>query len=129
MKLLTLEWVEKAEGDFATVGRELRARKAPNYDAACFHAQQMAEKYLKAFLQENNQPIPKTHSLIDLLALVLPIDPSFHMIRPDLERLDRFAVRFRYPGETADRLEAKTAFNSAVVVRQFTRPKLGLPPI
>lgn len=127
MKPLTLEWVDKAEGDFTTSGRELRARKAPNYDAACFHAQQMAEKYLKALLQENDQPTPKTHSLIDLLALILLVDSSFHMIRPDLEILDRFAVRFRYPGEAADRHEAKTAFRSAVAVRGFMRPRLGLP--
>jgi HEPN domain-containing protein len=40
--------VTKAEGDFLTAGRELRARKSPNYDAVCFHAQQCAEKYLKA---------------------------------------------------------------------------------
>jgi HEPN domain-containing protein len=40
MNELTVEWVEKAEGDFATLGREVRARKHPNYDAACFHAQQ-----------------------------------------------------------------------------------------
>ena len=39
------EWVLKAEGDFLTAGRELRARKSPNYDAVCFHAQQCAEKY------------------------------------------------------------------------------------
>jgi HEPN domain-containing protein len=51
MNPLTLEWIEKAEGDLATTGRELRARKIPNYDAACFHAQQTAEKYLKAALQ------------------------------------------------------------------------------
>ncbi len=43
MQPLTLEWVAKAEGDFSTAGRELRARKAPNYDAACFHAQQCFE--------------------------------------------------------------------------------------
>ncbi len=54
MKPLTREWVEKAEGDFATARRELRARKDPNYDAACFHAQQCAEKYLKACLQEED---------------------------------------------------------------------------
>ena len=29
MNPLTLEWIEKAEGDFATAGRELRARKEP----------------------------------------------------------------------------------------------------
>jgi hypothetical protein len=38
MKLTTAEWMKKAEGDFLTAGRELRARKSPNYDAVCFHA-------------------------------------------------------------------------------------------
>jgi HEPN domain-containing protein len=53
------EWISKAEGDFLTAGRELRARKSPNYDAVCFHAQQCAEKYLKAVLQENEKRILK----------------------------------------------------------------------
>jgi len=51
MNPLTLEWVDKAEGDLITARREYRARKSPNYDAVCFHAQQAAEKYLKAYLQ------------------------------------------------------------------------------
>lgn len=29
MKPLTQEWVEKAEGDFATAGRELQVLRAP----------------------------------------------------------------------------------------------------
>lgn len=40
MNPLTLEWVEKAEGDLLTARREYRARRSPNYDAVCFHAQQ-----------------------------------------------------------------------------------------
>lgn len=48
MNGLLREWVDKAEGNYATAERELRARKFINYDAVCFHAQQMAEKYLKA---------------------------------------------------------------------------------
>ena len=60
------------EGDFATAGRELRARKNPNYEAACFHAQQCAEKYLKAILQEQSIPFGRTHNLIALLDLLLP---------------------------------------------------------
>ncbi len=52
MKPLTREWVDKAEGDRSTAQRELRVRKSPNFDAVCFHAQQCAEKYLKALLQE-----------------------------------------------------------------------------
>jgi hypothetical protein len=43
MKPLSNEWVDKSEGDFATANREVRVRKAPNYDAGCFHAQQCAE--------------------------------------------------------------------------------------
>ena len=54
MNPLTVEWVAKAESDLASALRDWRARKAPNYDAACFHAQQCTEKYLKALLQENN---------------------------------------------------------------------------
>ena len=77
MNPLSLEWIEKAEGDFATVQRELRARKAPNFDAACFHAQQCAEKYLKALLQEANVPFGKTHNLIALLELLLSIDSAW----------------------------------------------------
>jgi HEPN domain-containing protein len=53
---LIFEWRQKADGDLATAKRELRARSAPNYDAACFHAQQCAEKYLKALLQERAIP-------------------------------------------------------------------------
>ena len=70
------EWVSKAEGDFATAGRELRARTKPNYDAVCFHCQQCAEKYLKADLQANNKHIPKIHFLLELLAMILKFDTS-----------------------------------------------------
>jgi len=51
MKAITSEWVHKAEGDFLTAQREMKAAPA-NYDAVCFHAQQCAEKYIKARLVE-----------------------------------------------------------------------------
>ena len=38
MNAITHEWVEKADADFISAGREYRARKQPNYDAACFHS-------------------------------------------------------------------------------------------
>jgi HEPN domain-containing protein len=127
MNPLTLEWVEKAENDFATARRELRVRAAPNYDDVCFHAQQMAEKYLKGFLQENYIAIPKTHSLAELLALCLKLDASFTLIQADLNALEGYAVRFRYPGRTAAKGDAKAAFKSAEIIRNFLRSKLGLP--
>lgn len=95
MNPLTLEWIDKAEGDFATASREMRVRKLPNYDAVCFHAQQTAEKYLKAILQENRRPIPKTHSLVELLALIIEFEPVYLMLQPDLNVLEGYAVQYR----------------------------------
>jgi HEPN domain-containing protein len=126
MNELTREWIEKAEGDWRTSARELRARRHPNYDAVCFHAQQAAEKYLKAFLQENGTFFPKTHHLIDLLQRCVSVDPGFEFLRDLLILLDRYAVRYRYPGETADREEARRAFHAATRVRSFVRQRLGL---
>jgi HEPN domain-containing protein len=40
MNALLQEWIDKAEGDFHTASREVRAIKSPNYDAVCFHCQQ-----------------------------------------------------------------------------------------
>jgi HEPN domain-containing protein len=126
MKLTTTEWAVKAEGDFLTAGRELRARKSPNYDAVCFHAQQSAEKYLKAILQENEKHIPKIHNLIELMLLCEEIDGSFEMLRADLVTMERYAVRGRYPGETAEKGDAQSAYAAAGTTRKFIRQKLGL---
>jgi len=120
------EWVSKAEGDFLTAGRELRARKSPNYDAVCFHAQQCAEKYLKAVLQENDKPIPKIHNLIELMLLCEKMDSSFEMLRSDLVTMERFSVGVRYPGEMAEKEDAQSAFAAAGTVRTFVRQKLGV---
>jgi HEPN domain-containing protein len=104
----------------------VRARRHPNYDAAGFHAQQMAEKYFKAFLQEHGITFPRTHDLIELLELCLPIDFSFELQRPASLRLNRYAIRYRYPGESADKEEARQAFRLAKDVRKFFRQRLGI---
>lgn len=126
MKPTTAEWVSKAEGDFATAARELRARKAPNYDAVCFHAQQCAEKYLKAILQENNKSIPKIHFLLELLALILKFDGSYEFLKADLEVLEDYSVRYRYPGVSAEKDDAQATYAAVGTVRKFVRQKLGL---
>jgi len=120
------EWVSKAEGDFLTAGRELRARKLPNYDAVCFHAQQCAEKYLKAVLQENDKRIPKIHFLLELLAMILKFDGSYEFLKADLEVLEDHAVRFRYPGDMAEKDEAQAAYAAADIARTFVRQKLDM---
>ncbi len=36
MNRLTIEWVQKAEGDYIVAQKMLRARKQPVYDAVCY---------------------------------------------------------------------------------------------
>ncbi len=128
MNPLTLEWVDKAEGDFTTALRELRSRKSPNYDAACFHAQQCAEKYLKARLQEEVIAFSRTHNLTVLLDLLLPIEPGWDKLRTKLLGLTAFSVAYRYPGASADKDTAREALNFCREVREQVRLSLGLTP-
>ena len=126
MKHSTLEWIAKAEGDFVTALMSYRARKNPNYDATCYHAQQCAEKYLKARLEEANLSIPKTHNLYALLQLILPLEPSWQILAVDLNILSAFAVAYRYPGLSATKTDAKDTLARCKNMRKLTRTSFGL---
>jgi HEPN domain-containing protein len=95
MNALVAEWVAKAEADFNTARRELRVRRAPNYDGVCYHSQQCAEKMLKAFLVAEQLRPPPTHNLVELLRLCMRHDGTFDLLRPDLESLNGYGVVFR----------------------------------
>ena len=91
-------WVERAEEDLI-VARSAMRRKAPLIYPVCFHAQQCAEKYLKAMLIANRVDFPKTHDLLMLTSLceeagiLVPVD------KEDLNTLNDYSVRVRYPGD------------------------------
>jgi HEPN domain-containing protein len=106
------EWITKADGDFISALREYRARKHPNYDSACFHAQQCIEKYLKAVLIKNRASVSKVHDLEILLDQCLAFHPLWEPLREDMQLLTQYAVQFRYPGESADREEARQAIEA-----------------
>jgi len=93
---LTLEWIDKAEADLLSALREYRARKNPNYDAACFFSQQCVEKYLKAALIEVSLMPPRTHDLGLLLNQLLPHHPLWSDYREVLEQLTSYTVEYRY---------------------------------
>ncbi len=126
MKTVTREWIEKAEGDYRTAGREISAQP-PNYDATVFHAQQCTEKYLKARLIEAGIFFPKTHDLSSLLKLVPPSDPDWQALRPKLDALTSLGVEVRYPGMSADEEDAQEALATAQIVRSLVRSLLGFP--
>ena len=129
MNALVKEWIQKAKGDYHTALREYRARKAPNYDAAGFHAQQCIEKYLKALLQKHNKPFLKIHDLLTLMESCLSFIPELELQKEPLAFLNQFSVSFRYPGESANRGQAKKAIKAMKTIIQTLQTHLKLTDI
>lgn len=117
MNEVVREWIEKAEGDHLTATREAQA-DPPNYDAACFHAQQCVEKLMKAAVIAKREIPPRTHDLTVLSGLLNSLVPEWHWPVEELRLLSRSAVIFRYPGESADREEAEAALRVSKAMRE-----------
>jgi HEPN domain-containing protein len=111
-------WLAKADSDL-TAARRLLEHGGP-YDAVCFHAQQAAEKALKALLAFSNALIPRTHNLEDLLqqcTAVISAADAEDLERYDLAELTPFAVESRYDIEFwPDEAEASAAVSVAAAV-------------
>jgi HEPN domain-containing protein len=125
MNKLTAEWVAKAEEALAVVKRISKANP-PLYDAACFHCQQAAEKYLKALLQESGLVVPRTHEPAALLDLLLPHEARLKSLRRGLLSLGRYTVDYRYPGKWATARQVEAARRHALQTRTAIRKLLGV---
>ena len=99
---LVSEWVSKADLDFLTVDR--LCSEDPFRDIVAFHAQQAAEKYLKALLTLHQIEFPKTHELRRLLELLTEAEPQLVAGLTDITWLEPFGVEVRYPGDRPDTL-------------------------
>jgi len=121
MNATVKEWIDKAEGDYLTATRELRATESPNFDAVCFHTQQCIEKLMKALLIHWGALPPKTHDLATLGRLLEPVCKGWLWPVAELRLLSHAAIAFRYPGESADKKEAVEAFEIASRVREKLR--------
>jgi HEPN domain-containing protein len=121
MKPITLEWIDKAEEDWNVAQMSYRARKHPSYNAAVFHFHQCAEKYLKARLEEASLNSPRTHDLLILHQLVLPLEPNWQALQIHLAFLNPFAIVYRYPGIRATKTDAKSALRYCKEVRRVIR--------
>jgi HEPN domain-containing protein len=118
--------VDKAEEDFSSADVLLHAGEVPISSPACFHCQQCAEKYLKAYLQEHALEFARNHELLPLLELSITLDPEFKELKRDLESLNRYAVATRYPGLTIKVETAEAALASTKRIRKFVRRKLKI---
>ena len=69
----------------------------PLTNIVAFHCQQAIEKYLKAFLIENDVPLIKTHDLVKLNGMIKEIK-DLGIDRKKLITIDALYVESRYPG-------------------------------
>lgn len=123
---LVREWVAKAEEDYLTVEILVRQRRKRIHNSVCFHAQQCAEKYLKALLVSRKLPTRKTHDLGELADVLRSYEPSIALIEDLFDCLAPYAVESRYPGDDATAREAKAARKAAGEIRRFSRSRLKL---
>jgi HEPN domain-containing protein len=88
-----------------------------------FHAQQAAEKAIKAVLAHRGVHFPRTHDLEALLEIVHLTGITWPFATAEVEALTPFAVETRYPGCVAQVTdpEARQAIEAAEQVLRWAR--------
>jgi HEPN domain-containing protein len=90
------EWLARAEHDLR-VAEFLLTMPDPPPESIGFHAQQCAEKALKAYLTLRRMRFERRHDLNYLIDLCTPLDSAFDQLRSEAEELTPYAVEYRYP--------------------------------
>ena len=86
------------------------------FETACYHCQQAAEKYLKAFLISTEIEPPRTHDLTRLVALAKAVDSQFETLEEAAGVLTDYATLYRYPADvpvTCTQEDTKEAIETA----------------
>lgn len=125
IKHLTGQWIKAAEKDLLAAKQGLEADTIIT-DIICFHCQQAAEKFLKAFLVKNQIEFAKTHNIMVLVNLCSERDESFRKELSEADILTDYAVEIRYPGDWYEPTieETKQAYEAALRVREFVLKKI-----
>jgi HEPN domain-containing protein len=119
------EWIVFAEDDIRMAEVAMKLKSNVPYRIISFHAQQSAEKYLKAYLVSQNVDFPYTHSIATLLKLCGKYAPWVSKLQ-DTDNLTPYAITARYPGqdERVTKNDAQKAIGMARKVRQTVRTAL-----
>ena len=91
-------WLLRAAEDLRAGRHDLTATP-PLLNDVAFHAQQCAEKTMKAFLVYRQHAFRRTHNLTELGGAVARLNPQLADLMRNASLLTEFAWRFRYPGD------------------------------
>lgn len=125
-----LRWLRQAQADLRWT-RHLAEEGA--YHLACFLAQQVVEKALKAFLYAQGEEIVLGHSVARLCSAAASFDAGFEARARSWSVLDGYYVTTRYPNGLPDGIPAdvytEKAAQDAVVLAEdavtFVAGRLG----
>ena len=114
------KWFKKADSDLKNVTILLNSEDCLP-DICCFHSQQCAEKYLKAYLVSRNVKFPKTHDLEVLLNLLIKQNEIFLQLMQTIIPLQEFGIAPRYPDDIDELTneDALIAFKNATSIKEF----------
>jgi len=107
-------WLDRADDDLLIAGLLLEsvANAIPEHEnafatGALFHAQQAAEKAMKALLIAEGELPARTHDLGALADRCAALVPELESALANVDQLSPYAVRIRYPGEGLDLTNAE----------------------
>lgn len=119
------KWLRQAEDDLKWAKS---SADSEIYYGACFAAQQVIEKSLKAFLIFHKRPFKKTHDVMVLLEDCFVVDKAFENLRLAIGVVVPYYVETRYPEmiEQAGFNEAGTteAYRAAERVIDFVKERI-----
>ena len=111
-------WLRRARSDIA-LARVAVDTPHVLLEDVCFHAQQCAEKALKAVLLQRGIGFPRTHAVEVLLDLLIAAEIQVPEDVDEAVVLSQYAVQTRYPGHwepvTWDEAQAAVALASSVL--------------
>ena len=120
-------WRLKAEEDFSAA--LILAEHGGPAATICFLCQQVAEKYLKAYLLLRRQPPKRIHHLDMLLEDCIALDGSFQHLVDDAVFLKRYYLASRYPDDLPQDVrpeEAADAMTATSHLRDFVLAKVRM---
>jgi HEPN domain-containing protein len=107
-----LRWLEQAEAD--RKGAQILL-EGHSYHLACFIAQQVAEKALKAYLYAQGEEVVIGHSVERLIRWAAEYDSAFEVLSETASPLDGYYIPTRYPNGLPDSIPARVyTYNSAI---------------
>ena len=125
--VIVRSWMKKAENDLKNVRIILESKEEDKpYDTVCFHCQQAAEKFIKAYLTLLDLPFPNTHNIGQLIENALVKDSAMTAFLK-ADALTTYGVVIRYPDDyyMPTEKETREAYEIALAIQKYVRQKIA----